>query len=157
MRRLRLSACFAAALGRKALRAELKKSAGLAKATHAEALRALAIDSLHAGAHDVLGKLHSEVRNLSAFVRFVAGRLLGMSIARETSWETAEFHLKRAMALDPTSVLYRSDLAQLYLRMNRRADAAQVMSQIVVMPRMMPWDAQLQREAQQRLDESAKK
>lgn len=142
---------LAASLGRQALRSELKKAARLAKATNAEALRALAIDSTHAGAHAVLGKLNSEVRNLSAFVRFVAGRLLGVSIARETSWEAAEMHLKRAIQMDSTSILYRTYLAQLYQRMGRRAEAEGVVNQLLAMPRIQPDDAHFQQEARDRL------
>ena len=148
---------LAASLGRQALRASLKVAPGLARGTNDAAHRALAIDSLHAGAHDVLGKLNSEVRNLSAVVRFIAGRMLGVSIARETSWEAAELHLKRAIQLDSMVILYRADLAQLYLRTGRRREAEEQVSRLVAMPRVHPTDALFQREAQDRLEEYRRK
>ncbi|MDB4917714.1 MAG: hypothetical protein JWM95_5358 [Gemmatimonadetes bacterium] len=142
---------LAAAMGRRALHASMKTTPGLARGAHASALRALAIDSMHAGAHDALGKLNSEVRNLSSVLRFVAGRLLGVSIARETSWEAAELHLKRAVQLDSTSILYRADLAQLYQRTGRRQEAEQVVNRLLAMPRVHPTDSLFQREARERL------
>jgi tetratricopeptide (TPR) repeat protein len=142
---------LAAAMGRRALHAGIKTAPGLARAVDASARRALAIDSMHAGAHDVLGKLNSEVRNLSAVVRFIAGRMLGVSIARETSWEAAERHLVRAIQIDSTVILYRADLAQLYLRTGRRKEAETVVARLLAMPRVHPTDSLFQQEAKDRL------
>src|SRR5205823_2979622 len=49
---------LAAAMGRRALHADMRTTVRLAGAVLESANRALAIDSLHAGAHDVLGKLN---------------------------------------------------------------------------------------------------
>jgi tetratricopeptide (TPR) repeat protein len=146
---------LAAALGRRALHENIVTTARLASQVQAEATTVLAIDSLHAGAHDVLGKLNSEVRNLPAVLRLIAGRVLGISVARYTSWELAERHLRRAIELDPTSVLYRADLAQLFLRVGRRAAAEETVRALEALPLVHPPDALFQREALQRLANDA--
>lgn len=146
---------LAAAMGRRALHESIVTTARLASQVQTEAVTVLGIDSLHAGAHDVLGKLNSEVRNLPAVLRLIAGRVLGISVARYTSWELAERHLRRAIELDPSSVLYRADLAQLYLRMGRRSEAEATVRALGAMPRVHPPDALFQREARERLAAAA--
>ena len=138
---------LSAALGRRALHADLRTTVRLAKTTYDAALHALAIDSMHAGANNVIGKLNSEVRKFPAIYRIIAGRLLGLSVANHTSWELAERHLRRAVDLDPAMVLYRLDLGELYVRMGRRADAERLLREAIALPRVQPVDATLQREA----------
>lgn len=144
---------LAAAMGRRALHADLRTTARLASAVAESATRVLAIDSMHAGAHDVMGKLYSEVRKLPYIVRFVAGQLLGISVVRLTSWELAERHLRRAVALDSTAILYRVDLAQMYLRTQRRAMAEPLLREALAMRRRQPPDVIFQREARALLGE----
>jgi tetratricopeptide (TPR) repeat protein len=138
---------LAAAMGRRALHADLRTTARLASEVAESATRALAIDSTHAGAHDVMGKLHSEVRKLPYVVRFIAGQLLGISVVRLSSWELAEQHLRRAVALDSTSILYRVDLAQMYLRTRRAEKAEPLLREALAMRRQQPPDVVFQREA----------
>ena len=142
---------LAAALGRRALRAGFRSAVPLASGTYKAASRALIIDSLHAGAHEVMGKLHSEVRKLPWLVRRLAAALTSLDVARTASWESAEMHLKRANALDPTLMLALVDLSQLYLRTGRWAKAVAVVEQLERMPRRTPADAYLQGEARRRL------
>ena len=143
---------LAAALGRRALHAPIKPAVSLATATADEANRTLAIDSLHAGAHDVLGKLNSEVCKLPRAIRFIASRLLGMSVAGTMSWALAEQHLRRAIELDSTIIIFRVDLAEMYLRTDRRPEANRVLHDVLAMPRIHPFDEKLQRDAQRMLD-----
>ena len=142
---------LAAALGRRALKAGFRVALPLASETYHEASRALALDSLHAGAHDVMGKLHSEVRKLPWMVRRLIAILTSLDVARIATWESAEAHLKRAIALDPTLMIARVDLSQLYLRTGRRAEAVALVEELERMPRRTPVDGFLQVEARQRL------
>jgi tetratricopeptide (TPR) repeat protein len=143
---------LAASLGRRALRAGFRSALPLASETYTSASRALALDSSHAGAHEVMGKLHSEVRKLPWVVRRLAASLTKLDVARTASWESAERHLKRANALDPTLMLALVDLSQLYLRTGRRAEAIAIVEQLEKMPPRTPADAYLQGEARRRLD-----
>jgi tetratricopeptide (TPR) repeat protein len=142
---------LAAVLGRRALRSGFRTALPFASESYREAMHALAIDSMNAGAHDVVGKLNSEVRKLPWVVRRLAAALTDLEVARTASWEEAERHLKRAIALDPTLMVARADLSQLYLRMGRRAEAVAVVEEMERMPRRSPADAYFQGEARKRL------
>jgi len=142
---------LAAAQGRRALRARFRTALPLARETHAAASRTLALDSLHAGGHDVMGKLHSEVRKLPWAVRKLAATLTGLEVAKKASWESAEYHLQKSIALDPTFMLARVDLSQMYLRLGRRDTATAIVVAMEKMPARTPVDAHFQREARARL------
>lgn len=138
---------LAVALGRRALRGDFRRILPLAVETYHEAQRILAVDSLHAGAHDIVGKLYSEVRKLPWIVRKLAATVTRQDVLRLASWEGAEFHLRRAITLDSTAVIYRADLAQLYHRMGREADALQVVRAMQRLPNRTPADTLFKREA----------
>lgn len=138
---------YAVAQGRRGLRSNFRNGLPLAIETYTAAQRILAIDSLHAGAHDIVGKLYSEVRKLPWTVRKLAATVTRKDVLRLASWEAAEFHLRRAVALDPTAIVYRADLAQLYHRMGRYAAAAAVVSAMEVMPERTPADRLFKQEA----------
>ena len=83
----------------------------------------LAQDSAHAGAHHMLGKLHAEVLRAPALVRFIATRVLRVDLVRHASREKAEFHLRRAVELEPEMIIYLADLATFYERQGRMTEA----------------------------------
>lgn len=85
--------------------------------------RALELDSLHAGAHHVQGRLHAAVMRLNWVTRTLAGRLLGAALLREASWEEAERHLSLAAELAPGEAIHHLELGILY-RDRGRADEA---------------------------------
>ncbi|HEX7939372.1 MAG TPA: tetratricopeptide repeat protein, partial [Gemmatimonadaceae bacterium] len=142
---------LAAVLGRRALRSGFRGGIAYASESYHEAQRTLALDSMNAGGHEIVGKLNSEVRKLPWVVRELAAVLTDLPVAKTASWEEAERQLKRAIALDPTLMVARVDLSQLYLRMGRRAEAVRVVEEIEKMPRRSPADAYFQGEARKRL------
>ena len=143
---------LAAALGRHARVEGMLSAARLAGQAHDEALRVLAIDSLFAAAHGLLGKIHSDVQDLPRFSRFFASGVLGSSLVRSASWEAAERELTRAIALDPEAVIFRFDLAQLYLRTRREPDADRTVRALVLLPIRTPADTFFQRDARGKLE-----
>jgi tetratricopeptide (TPR) repeat protein len=142
---------LAAALGRRAMHADFALSARRASEAYAEAQRAIAFDSTHAGAQALMGKLHSELRKLPWVVRVLASTFTGLPAARAVSWQSAESHLRRAIALDPALLAARVDLAELYLRMGRRADAVAVTDSLLAMKARTPLEAFLQTEARRQI------
>ncbi|MEK7401494.1 MAG: hypothetical protein AABZ80_03940 [Gemmatimonadota bacterium] len=142
---------LAAALGRLSLRVGFRRAVPLASEAYTEASRALAIDSMQAGAHEIIGKLHSEVRKLPWLVRRLVASLSNLEVARHASWEEAEYHLKKSIAIDPSVVLAWADLSQLYLRTGRRLEAIAVVEALERRPRLTPADAFLQDQARRRL------
>ena len=129
-------------------------AARLAAETRRETLRVLAIDSLHAGAHALLGRLYSEAANLPWSARLLAAPFIGIPPGRAACRQLAERELTRAIALDSGAVLFRADLATLYLRMHREGDAERTVRALVALPPRSPVDTQFQRESRVALEHS---
>ncbi len=142
-----------AAEGRRALYAGNDYAAELANRVHAGAHEVLALDSLHGGAHNLLGKLYYEIMDLSRIERFVA-RLVSNNVAlRDASWEAAELHMRRATELWPDYVLFQLDLARLYERRGRKPEARETLRRVVAMPSVHPADDALKAEGRSLLAE----
>ena len=76
--------------------------------------RILRVDPNHAGAQNALGMLNFEILQLNRIKRNIA-RLLAPSAVRDTRWEDAHNHLRRAVALDPDNILYLKDYGRALL------------------------------------------
>ncbi|RMH13821.1 MAG: hypothetical protein D6701_11915, partial [Gemmatimonadetes bacterium] len=142
----------AAARGRMAMDAGGGRAVRLVAEARALAERVLAADSLHAGAHHVLGKIDLEIRKLSGLKRWLGHRMDGGAVIADASWERARAHLERAVALDPEEVVYRLDLGDLLERRGEKEAAAAQFEAALSAPRRHPFDAALQAEARARLD-----
>lgn len=81
--------------------------------------RALELDADHAGAHELLGRIHAGVMRLPWLVRKL-GASLGMNDALgQASWDTAESHLRRAAELDEDAIAPRLALGKLLDELDR--------------------------------------
>ncbi|HKK94431.1 MAG TPA: hypothetical protein VJ925_13435 [Longimicrobiales bacterium] len=81
--------------------------------------RALELDPDHAGAHELLGRIHAGVMRLPWLVRKL-GASLGMNDALgQASWDTAESHLRRAAELDRDAIAPRLALGKLLDELER--------------------------------------
>lgn len=109
--------------GRRAMNASPGYAVELAQIVYDDAHMILEADSLHAGAHNMLGKLNYEIMSLSRIKRAIARTFMGNDALDDTSWENAEYHLAKAAALWPDFVLFHFDLAQLYRKRGRRDEA----------------------------------
>ncbi|MDH5590888.1 MAG: hypothetical protein OEZ65_08530 [Gemmatimonadota bacterium] len=141
-----------AAKGRLALQQGPRATARLAQEVYDGAHLILALDSLHAGAYDVLGKLNYEVMNLSGWKRALARAILGNEALRDSSWEKGEAYLLRAVELAPEVVLYHLDLGRLYWRTDRPAEARARLEQALALPSSHPADDTFKDEARALLD-----
>jgi tetratricopeptide (TPR) repeat protein len=139
---------LAASLGRRALSAGVRERAALAGRILTSAERVLQIDSLHAGAHHVLGKLNMEVMGLSGVARWVARRFMGNPALEYSSWEKARDHLERAVELDGDVVVYRLDLARLYRERGEFVLAREQIDTLLGFPVREPFDEQSFAEAE---------
>lgn len=141
-----------AAKGRLSLDVDATTQADLGEQVEAEALAILALDSLHAGAHNALGRLNLEVMALPRWKR-AAGRLLLGGALDRTSWELAEAHLLRAVQLEPANALFLRDLAALHYHRNRPAVARVLFERLAGYHGLLPWDEVFRDEALRMLDE----
>jgi tetratricopeptide (TPR) repeat protein len=114
---------LAKAIGRRALSMGARDRVKFAGEVRQEALAALKIDSLNAGALHVMGRWHANVMRLSGVTRFLAKNLLGGRVFNEANWKDAVANLERAAALEPDRVVHKLELASVYADTGDKAKA----------------------------------
>lgn len=114
---------LAKAIGRRALSMGARDRVKFAGEVRQEALAALAIDSLNAGALHVMGRWHANIMRLSGVTRFVAKNLLGGKVFNEANWRDAVRYLERAASLEPDRVVHKLELASVYADSGNKAKA----------------------------------
>jgi tetratricopeptide (TPR) repeat protein len=129
---------------------------GLAKEVRHTAEEILARDPTHAGAHNVLGMFFFEVLTLNRAKRAVAG-LLAPGTLRGVRWEEADYHLRRAVALDPFNTLYLKDYGKALLWHGDLEEARTYLQRALRSPPTLPTDSVFQREAGILLEELAER
>lgn len=87
------------------------------------AARALSLNPDHDGAHHVLGAWHAEVRRLSGVTRFIAQTFMGGGYMDRASWDSSVVHLETAVRGRPGYLFHRLELAEVYVDVDRPADA----------------------------------
>jgi tetratricopeptide (TPR) repeat protein len=112
-----------------------------------EAMRAIALDSTHDGAHHILGAWHAEVKRLSGIQKFFAKTLFGGGFLDRGNWEAAIAHLERAVALRPEYVFHRLELAQVLVDRKRYSEARALLATIPPLSQSDVMDEQYQRDA----------
>ena len=139
--------------GRRAMNASPSYAVGLAEAVYTDAHAILAADSLHGGAHNMLGKLNYEIMSLSWFERTVAKTFMGNDALDDTSWENAEYHLQRAVDAWPDFILFHFDMGQLHRKRDRQDQAIESFRQALTLRAVHPIDRRLQDQAREILIE----
>jgi len=114
---------LAKAIGRKALSLGARERVKFAAEVRKEALEALKIDSMNAGALHVMGMWHANVMRLSGVSRFIAKNLLGGKVFDEANWNDAARFLEKAVAVEPDRVVHRLNLAGVYADKGDKAKA----------------------------------
>lgn len=137
----------AAALGLRAEYESTRTQIRLGGEIWAMATTALDRDPNHAGAHHVLGRLNLEAMSLSGMARMIATHLYGSELLRRASWEQAERHLRRALALEPAQQYHRLWLARLYLERDDEEDARTLLEQVLAAEARSPLEQVWQEEA----------
>jgi len=133
-------------LGKSALTKGIRARVRMAVEVRELALRALAADSTHDGAHHLLGRWHAEVRRLSGFERLIAKAILGGGVFGQASWEAARAHLERAVMLDPTRIFHRLDLAAVCFDLADYTCAAAELREVAGLPERVAMDTAYKRE-----------
>jgi len=131
---------LAIARGRRSLTEGLRTRATLVNGIRAASRRALALDSLRAGAHHVLGMWNAEVRRLNTFERLGAGAL-GADDFDQASWDGAVHHLETAAELAPDGLVHGLELARTYVDLDRTDDAVTELRRVLALDLREPGDA----------------
>lgn len=139
------------ASGRRAMNAGPGYAVELAEIVYEDAHAILAVDSLHGGAHNMLGKLNYEIMSLSRVKRLIARTFMGNEALDDTSWENAEYYLHQAAEAWPDFVLFHFDLGQLYAKRDRRELAIREMLHALALPAVHPTDVGLHVQARELL------
>lgn len=93
-------------------------------------VRVLELDSLHAGGHEMMGRLHAAVMRLPWVIRQLALRMgLGDALG-DASWEEAERHLRVAVEGAPREPAPRLELAKLLLQRERGDEAVRALEEL---------------------------
>lgn len=142
---------LAAATGRLSFLLSPKGSAEAGQRVYEISHRILALDSTHAGAEDALGKISYRVMRLSGAARFLSRALLRHPALRGASWEDAELHLRRAVALDPEWIVPHADLGEVFLHTGRYEDAVRELERAIELPVRHPGDRAYQAKAAEEL------
>ena len=109
----RITPWLAAAKGQRALGEGARAIAPLAQETWILAHRVLALEPDHAGAYNILGRIHFEVMTLGRVKRLLARLLVGGNDAlRSANWAEAERNQLASVAAAPFMILFRYELAR---------------------------------------------
>jgi len=125
---------LAVAKGRRAFHEGLRTGAPLVRETYLAADAVLALDPDHAGAHHALGTLHVEVMRTPSALLWMGANILRIDAMRYVSWEKAEYHHDRALALEPNSVLHRMRRGEFYMLRGRWDEAMADFSVALALP-----------------------
>lgn len=125
---------LALALGRLSRTKGGKERVRFGKEIYDAAARALELDPNHDGAEHVLGAWHAEIRRLSGITRFLAKTLLGGGYMGRASWDSAIVHLQRAVELRPEHIYHRVELAEVYMDLERYAEARYYLEPVAGLP-----------------------
>jgi tetratricopeptide (TPR) repeat protein len=114
---------LAASLGRAALMMGPEEKVRRGIIIRNEALRALAINPRHDGAHHILGRWNAEIMRLPGVTRFFAKHFLGARVFDQASWSKATSYMERAVELAPGRIYHHLALADIYFDTSRLRDA----------------------------------
>ena len=142
---------LSSAKGLRAVRSGGREASDLSREVYDLGHQVLEMDSLHAGAHHVLGVLNYRVQRLAGFERFIARNFLGGDVIGLTSWEDAERYLTRATELRPEYILFHLDLGRFYTRRDRMEEARIQFRRALELPLLEPPDARFQEMAERQL------
>ncbi len=109
--------------------------------------RVLALDSLHPGGHEMMGRLHAAVMRLPWLIRQFALRMGMGEVLGDASWSEAERHLRISADEDSLALAPRLELAKLLVERDRPQEAVPVLRRTLTLPRRHAVDERMHVEA----------
>jgi hypothetical protein len=99
-----------------------------------EALKAIALDSLHDGALHVMGRWNAEIMRLPGLTKFFAKTFLGAGIFNRASWDSAMMYFGQAIHINPTNIYHHLDLAEALVDADRPEEAKPHLEEVARLP-----------------------
>lgn len=113
----------AVATGRAALTKGARERVRYAGVVREEALRAIELNSRHAGAMHVLGRWNAEIQRLPGITKFFARTFLGAAVFNQASWDNAVSYFSQSLEIEPSNIYHHYDLAEALVDAGRRPEA----------------------------------
>ena len=108
--------------------------------------RVLELDSLYAGGHELMGRVHANIQRLPWMARRMALRGGLAETVGASSWEVSMAYFRRAMELDPEAPAPRFELAKIYLERGRRAEGRALLEGLLSLDLSAPVEMRMARE-----------
>lgn len=143
---------IAAALGNIAMVSPLSTQVELAGRIRDAVERSLALDPRNGPAHHIYGVWHRKVAEIGAARRVFASVLFGNSLPQGSLDKSVEF-LRKAVALNPTVIVSRLELARSYMAVEDWTAARDQLQAISELPIQFSDDAKHKRKAGELLEE----
>ena len=141
-----------ASLGHVAVVSPIARQVELAGEIRAALEKSLALDARNGFAYHAYGVWHRKISEIGKMSRVVASVLYGRSLP-EGSMEKSIEYLKEAIALNPTVIISRLELANTYLAMEDFPAARTMLSSIRNLPAQFSDDAKHKQKAEELLEE----
>jgi len=139
-------------LGNIAMISPVTKQVDVAGEIRSAVERAIALDPQNGFAYHVYGVWHRKMAEIGNMSRMLASALLGRSIPEGTMEKSVEY-LKRAIALNPTVIVSRLELAKTYIATEEWPQARNFLKSIESLPINFSDDSSHKHKAQQLLEE----
>jgi hypothetical protein len=117
-----------------------------------EVEKAIALDAKNGSAHHVYGVWHRKVTEIGGASRMFASMFYGKSLPKGSLEKSIEF-LKKAVALNPTVIVSRLELARSYAAKSEWPAASALLKSIPELPAQFSDDAKHKQKAAQLLEE----
>lgn len=142
---------MARAVGRTALALGPRDRTKYGVEVRQHAMRALELSPKHPGALHVMGVWNAEIMRLNGISRMVARTFLGGQIFSTASWAEAIRYMEQSVAVEPTRLVHRLDLARVYRDSGRKADARAAFTAALTLPAFDANDGEYRAEAEREL------
>ncbi len=141
-----------ASVGNIALVSPISKQVELAGEIREQVEKAIALDPTNGSAYHIYGLWHRKMAEIGRASRAVASVLYGRSLPRGSLEKSIEF-LKKAIALNPTVIVSRLELARSHVAREEWEPARAALRSIPELPIQFSDDAKHKQKAEQLLDE----
>jgi len=142
----------AASVGNIALVSPISKQVELAGEIREQVEKAIALDPTNGSAYHIYGLWHRKMAEIGRASRAVASVLYGRSLPQGSLEKSIEF-LKKAIALNPTVIVSRLELARSHVAREEWEPARAALRSIPELPIQFSDDAKHKQKAEQLLDE----